>query len=40
MSGKFFSQEIAFKMAWAFAKAGKVVRLSKEGGQWYVLVKA
>lgn len=40
MSGKFFSQEIAFKMAWSFAKAGKTVRLSKENGQWIVVVKA
>lgn len=40
MSGKFFSQETAFKMAWTFAKAGKAVRLSKENGQWHVLVKA
>lgn len=40
MSGKFFSQETAFKMAFTFAKAGKVVRLSKESGQWHVLVKA
>lgn len=40
MSGKFFSQEVAFGIAWSFAKAGKVVRLSKENGQWIVKVKA
>lgn len=40
MSGKFFSQKTAFAIAWTFAKAGKVVRLSKEHGQWVVVVKA
>lgn len=39
MSGKFFSQKTAFVMAYTFAKAGKIVRLGKENGQWLVVIK-
>lgn len=34
------NQALAFQMAYNYAKAGKTVRLSKENGQWHVLVKA
>lgn len=34
------NQTLAFQMAWNYAKAGKVVRLSKENGVWSVIIKA
>lgn len=33
------NQKQAFQMAWNYAKAGKIVRLSKENGVWTVIVK-
>lgn len=33
------SQQIAWNIAFSQAKAGKVVRLSKENGQWIVDIK-
>lgn len=34
------NQALAFQMAYNYAKAGKVVRLSKENGVWSVIIKA
>lgn len=33
------NQQTAFAIAWTYAQAGKLVKLSKENGQWHVGIK-